>query len=259
MKLVNFSAVVTLLALTSLPARSQKPAAPLPATTAAPWTRGSCSPAVTGQNDQFTIHCPGMTNEQGEKLLGIVNKILANELDPQLVLAKLDEIQRGLKPNLPVKTYFCDGMWQSIGPKADTVLDSKTGGNDFDFLNMISLFKSNQYPKLLKTCLALVHQPRVLLLDEPTRSLDAIAAMEFRRFLKKEIVQAAGTSLLFASHTLPEVELLADRVAVIDRGRLLGCDTPAALKQRTHSTTLEEMFLKLTGRSAAHIPEGPHE
>jgi hypothetical protein len=154
MKLVNFSAVVTLLALTSLPARSQKPAAPLPATTAAPWTRGSCSPAVTGQNDQFTIHCPGMANEQGEKLLGIVNKILANELDPQLVLAKLDEIQRGLKPNLPVKTYFCDGMWQSIGPKADTVLDSKTGGNDFDFLNMISLFKSNQYPKLLKTCLA---------------------------------------------------------------------------------------------------------
>ena len=143
MKIVNFGAVVTLLALTSLPARSQKPAAPLPATTAAPWTRGSCSPVVTGQNDQFTIHCPGMTNEQGEKLLGIVNKILANELDPQLVLAKLDEIQRGLKPNLPLKTYFCDGMWQSVGPKADTVLDSKTGGNDFDFLNMISLFKSN--------------------------------------------------------------------------------------------------------------------
>jgi ABC-type multidrug transport system ATPase subunit len=106
---------------------------------------------------------------------------------------------------------------------------------------------------------ALIHQPRVLLLDEPTRSLDAIAAMEFRRFLKKEIVQAAGTSLLFASHTLPEVELLADRVAVIDRGRLLGCDTPSALKQRTNSTTLEEMFLKLTGRTAAHINEGPGE
>jgi ABC-type multidrug transport system ATPase subunit len=76
---------------------------------------------------------------------------------------------------------------------------------------------------------ALVHQPSVLLLDEPTRSLDAIAAMEFRRFLKKEIVQGAGTSLLFASHTLPEVELLADRIVVIDRGRLLDCDTPAAL------------------------------
>jgi ABC-type multidrug transport system ATPase subunit len=106
---------------------------------------------------------------------------------------------------------------------------------------------------------ALVHQPSVLLLDEPTRSLDAIAAMEFRRFLKKEIVQGAGTSLLFASHTLPEVELLADRIAVIDRGRLLACDTPTALKKRTNSSTLEDVFLRLTGRNAAHIDEGSHQ
>jgi ABC-type multidrug transport system ATPase subunit len=102
---------------------------------------------------------------------------------------------------------------------------------------------------------ALMHQPSVLLLDEPTRSLDAIAAMEFRRFLKKEIVQRAGTSLLFASHTLPEVELLGDRVAVIDRGRLLACDTPAALKHRTGTTSLEGAFLHLTGRSH----QGPAE
>jgi ABC-type multidrug transport system ATPase subunit len=106
---------------------------------------------------------------------------------------------------------------------------------------------------------ALLHQPSVLLLDEPTRSLDAIGAMEFRRFLKKEIVQGAGTSLLFASHTLPEVELLADRIAVIDRGRLLGCDTPAVLKQRTNSATLEEVFLRLTGPSTAPIDQGRHE
>jgi ABC-type multidrug transport system ATPase subunit len=95
---------------------------------------------------------------------------------------------------------------------------------------------------------ALIHQPSVLLLDEPTRSLDAIAAMEFRRFLKKEIVQRGGTSLLFASHTLPEVELLADRIAVIDRGHLLACDTPTLLKQRSESSTLEQVFLRLTGR-----------
>src|ERR1700730_17812279 len=106
---------------------------------------------------------------------------------------------------------------------------------------------------------ALLHQPSVLLLDEPTRSLDAIAAMEFRRFLKKEIVHGVGTSLLFASHTLPEVELLADRVAVIDRGRLLGCDTPAALKQATGSSTLEGVFLHLTGRSHSSPSEDAAE
>jgi ABC-type multidrug transport system ATPase subunit len=94
---------------------------------------------------------------------------------------------------------------------------------------------------------ALLHQPRVLLLDEPTRSLDAIAASEFRRFLKSEVLRG-DTSLLFASHTLPEVEILADRIAIIDAGRLLACDTLAALKHTTGAATLEDVFLRLTGR-----------
>jgi ABC-type multidrug transport system ATPase subunit len=94
---------------------------------------------------------------------------------------------------------------------------------------------------------ALLHQPRVLLLDEPTRSLDAIAAAEFRRFLQSEVLRRGETSLLFASHTLSEVELLATRVAVLDSGRLLACDTISALKEKTGSASLEEAFLRLTG------------
>ena len=106
---------------------------------------------------------------------------------------------------------------------------------------------------------ALLHEPHVLLLDEPTRSLDAIAAAEFRRFLKSEILRGGGTSLLFASHTLPEVELLADRVAVIDAGRLLACDTPAALKRSTGAPTLEGAFLRLTGRAPDFSSEDAKE
>jgi ABC-type multidrug transport system ATPase subunit len=96
---------------------------------------------------------------------------------------------------------------------------------------------------------ALLHQPRVLLLDEPTRSLDAIAAFEFRRFLKTEVLRRGDTSLLFASHTLPEVELLADRIAVIDAGRLLAFGTLAALKNTTGAATLEDIFMRLTGHT----------
>ena len=104
---------------------------------------------------------------------------------------------------------------------------------------------------------ALLHQPRVLLLDEPTRSLDAIAAAEFRRFLKSEVLRDGRTSLLFASHTLAEVELLADRVAVIDAGRLLACDTVPTLKRNAGASSLEEVFLRLTGHHAA-VPSGEH-
>jgi ABC-type multidrug transport system ATPase subunit len=98
---------------------------------------------------------------------------------------------------------------------------------------------------------ALLHRPSVLLLDEPTRSLDAIAAAEFRRFLKSEILRHGQTSILFASHTLPEVELLADRIAVIDAGRLLACDTLSTLKRNTGASSLEDVFLRLTGHDAA--------
>jgi ABC-type multidrug transport system ATPase subunit len=103
---------------------------------------------------------------------------------------------------------------------------------------------------------AVLHQPSVLLLDEPTRSLDAIAAAEFRRFLKNEILRRGDTSLLFASHTLSEVELLADRVAVIEKGRLLAFDTPAALKRYTGSDAMEDAFLRITGRPSPDATSG---
>jgi ABC-type multidrug transport system ATPase subunit len=96
---------------------------------------------------------------------------------------------------------------------------------------------------------ALLHEPKVLLLDEPTRSLDVIAAAEFRNFLKDHVLRGGTRATLFASHTLAEVEMLADRVAIIDRGRLLACDSVAALKRRTGAHSLEELFFRITGRA----------
>ena len=106
---------------------------------------------------------------------------------------------------------------------------------------------------------SVLHQPRVLLLDEPTRSLDAIAAAEFRRFLKKEVLsaQGTGTSLLFASHMLPEIEFLADRVAILQQGAIIACEAPAALKARHSVATLEELFFRLTGHDIQPVEE-PH-
>ncbi|HWZ98165.1 MAG TPA: ABC transporter ATP-binding protein [Candidatus Dormibacteraeota bacterium] len=96
---------------------------------------------------------------------------------------------------------------------------------------------------------ALLHAPRVLLLDEPTRSLDAIAASSFRHFLKSQVLKRGTTSLLFASHSLQEIELLANRVAILKQGRLLAFDSPAVLKQKTFSNSLEEAFFRLTGHA----------
>ena len=102
---------------------------------------------------------------------------------------------------------------------------------------------------------ALLHQPKVLLLDEPTRSLDAIAAADFRHFLKTEVLERKDTSMIFASHTMQEIELLADRVAILDDGKLLAFDTPAALRARTLSSSLEEAFARLTGQRLYSVAE----
>ena len=100
---------------------------------------------------------------------------------------------------------------------------------------------------------AMLHRPSVLILDEPTRSLDPLAAAEFRRFLLRDIVGAHGTTLIFASHTLAEVELLAGRIAVLDSGRLLACDSLAGLKAATGAGALEESLEILTRRASREI------
>jgi len=94
---------------------------------------------------------------------------------------------------------------------------------------------------------ALLHKPKVLLLDEPTRSLDAVAAAEFRRFLSNEVLRSGRTSLLFASHTLSEIEQLAHRVAILDGGQLVALDTVAGLLAHSNASSLEQAFFRLTG------------
>jgi ABC-type multidrug transport system ATPase subunit len=98
---------------------------------------------------------------------------------------------------------------------------------------------------------ALLHGPAVLLLDEPTRSLDPLAAADFRRLLKDEIVRRRGATLLFASHALGEVEEIADRVVLLDRGKMIACDSPSRLRASTGAPTLEAAIARLVRPSAA--------
>ncbi|MGD0515831.1 MAG: ABC transporter ATP-binding protein [Terriglobales bacterium] len=98
---------------------------------------------------------------------------------------------------------------------------------------------------------ALLHQPAVLLLDEPTRSLDPLAAADFRRLIKDDLVRRLGTTLLFASHTLSEVEEVADRVLVLEEGRVIAFDTPRGLGLKAGSQNFAEAVTKLL-RQPAH-------
>lgn len=97
---------------------------------------------------------------------------------------------------------------------------------------------------------ALLHKPRILLLDEPTRSLDVLAAGDFRRVLKENLVRQHGATLLFASHVVSEIEEIADRVVLLDKGRLVACESPQALCRANGAPTLENAIAQLMRRSA---------
>jgi hypothetical protein len=139
---------LALLVLFAIPCWSQTP------TTGNANTTGHCSPAVTGNSNQFTINCQGIGKEQGQKMLDILNKILTNQLDPKAVMAKLDEILKAVNPNIPAKTYFCNGFWRTAGPGAYAGMEVTMGGDDTAFQNMLQHLNSKQYADLLKDCLS---------------------------------------------------------------------------------------------------------
>jgi ABC-2 type transport system ATP-binding protein len=94
---------------------------------------------------------------------------------------------------------------------------------------------------------ALLTSPVVLLLDEPTTGLDPRSKLEVQQFVR-EIRDSHDSTILLCTHDLAEAEVLADRVGVLDRGRLLALESADAIKQRYEAETLEEAFFAATGR-----------
>ncbi|UGB38305.1 ATP-binding cassette domain-containing protein [Frateuria soli] len=92
---------------------------------------------------------------------------------------------------------------------------------------------------------ALVHDPRNVILDEPTNGLDVMATRALRQFMSK--LKAEGRCVLFSSHIMQEVAALCDRIVVIAHGRVVADETPDALRAQTGEANLEEAFVKLIG------------
>src|SRR5437660_11244420 len=96
---------------------------------------------------------------------------------------------------------------------------------------------------------ALLHQPRVLVVDEPTVGLDPKSVRELKDLLRKE--SKRGVTVFLSTHSLDIAQELADRIGVVAQGRLIGCGTLDALRrQAALDGSLEEVFLKLTEEGA---------
>lgn len=96
---------------------------------------------------------------------------------------------------------------------------------------------------------ALIHEPKLLITDEPTVGLDPKSIRLLKDLLRAEA--ARGTTVFLSTHSLDVAQELADRIGIVERGRLIGCGTLAALrKQAGQDGSLEDVFLKLTEEAA---------
>jgi len=108
---------------------------------------------------------------------------------------------------------------------------------------------SNGMKQRLVIARALLHKPKVLFLDEPTRGLDPNVARDIRAVVVDLAKQ--GMTVFLTTHYMEEADNLSDRVAIIDQGRIVALDTPENLKTEygeDEATTLEDVFVQLTGR-----------
>ncbi|MGD8848992.1 MAG: ABC transporter ATP-binding protein [Anaerolineales bacterium] len=107
---------------------------------------------------------------------------------------------------------------------------------------------SNGMKQRLMIARAVLHEPAVLFLDEPTKGLDPGVAREIRLLIHK--LAQNGMTIFLSTHYMEEADRMCDRVGIIDRGRLVCLDSPQNLKSRSglENPTLENVFLQKTGR-----------
>lgn len=110
----------------------------------------------------------------------------------------------------------------------------------------------------LEIARGLIHHPKILFLDEPTIGLDP----QTRNFLWNyicEMNKKEGMTVFLTTHYMDEAEKMADRIAIIDHGKIIAVGSPNELKKKTKTKSLEEAFLKLTGKMIREEEASPKD
>ncbi len=106
-----------------------------------------------------------------------------------------------------------------------------------DYLDKKFYALSTGYRQRVTIARAFINDPRVVFLDEPTIGLDVMTAMSIREFLLEQAKEHNRT-ILVATHNMAEVEAICNRVGIIDKGKILACDSPVALKRSLGAPSL---------------------
>lgn len=160
----------------------------------------------------------------------------------------------GLYPNLTAREHlaFFAALHGLSGPDLEAAVDRAIHLLDMQDI-ADRLTKGFSHGQTVKVALgrAIVHNPDYLILDEPTRGLDIYAVRHVRKLLLR--FRDAGTGILFSSHVMQEIEILADRLAIISDGRVCAESSPAELKDKTGKASLEDAFMAIVEKGSPDV------
>jgi linearmycin/streptolysin S transport system ATP-binding protein len=213
---------------------------------------GLLGPNGAGKTTTVSMIAGLVTADAGE--VRVAGRTLAGDTDPLkrrigLVpqdLALYDELSA--RDNL----RFFGALFNLSGKALDTAIDAAMELVELTdrAADRVKTF-SGGMKRRLNLAAGVLHDPDILLLDEPTVGVDPQSRNAI--FDNLELLKRAGKALLYTTHYMEEAERLADRIVVIDHGRVIADDTLAGLQARVASAggraNLETVFLSLTGRS----------
>jgi len=214
---------------------------------------GLLGPNGAGKTTTVSIIAGLVTPEQGEVLIGGAR--LSGDTDAKKRQIGLVPQDLALYDELSARANlrFFGALYGLTGAALDTAIAATLELVGLaDRVNDRVATYSGGMKRRLNLAAGLLHDPDILLLDEPTVGVDPQSRNAI--FDNLELLKSRGKALLYTTHYMEEVERLADRIVVMDHGKVIADDTLAGLQARVAGVgggraTLEAVFLTLTGRS----------
>jgi sodium transport system ATP-binding protein len=207
---------------------------------------GLLGPNGAGKTTTLRMLYGLMSPDEGRVLVDDID-VAADALAAQARLGVLPD-NSGLYPRLTAREhieYF--GRLQGL----DEAVLARRAEELIESLDMRAIAERRvqgfSHGERVKVALArtLVHDPRNILLDEPTNGLDVMSTRAVREIIRR--LRAEGRCVMFSSHVMQEVAALCDRIVIIAQGRVVAQGTPDELRAQTGHQDLEEAFVQLSG------------
>jgi ABC-2 type transport system ATP-binding protein len=214
---------------------------------------GLLGPNGAGKTTTVSMIAGLVTPERGQVLIDGVR--LAGDTDPKKHRIGLVPQDLALYDELPARANlrFFGALYGLSGAVLEKAIASamELVGLTDRLTDRVATY-SGGMKRRLNLAAGLLHDPDILLLDEPTVGVDPQSRNAI--FDNLELLKSRGKALLYTTHYMEEVERLADRIVVMDHGKVIAEDTLAGLQSRVATSggeraTLESVFLTLTGRS----------